>query len=233
MIIRMRLRAGAAIPGRLSTHPLCPRSPGTRAQRAVHNPAAEAHPTSTRRSDDQKPCSGRNLDRESPPIIHGAPKVPRVISVLPVSRDVISPDRQDRQSPEHVCAGGLRECPPVASQRTAGVGTSRRRDGTRPLFTVAYSIQGRLRGGWGRAGRGVLRRVLHADHRRAAGVGRFPVHTSVCEHGRPVVAFAASRDAREGVVYGVTPRVVERAGSNGHSSRSASGGSTLFGFMPI
>ncbi len=29
MIIRMRLRAGAAIPGRLSTHPLCPRSPGT------------------------------------------------------------------------------------------------------------------------------------------------------------------------------------------------------------
>ncbi len=29
MIIRMRLRAGAAIRGRLSTHPLCPRSPGT------------------------------------------------------------------------------------------------------------------------------------------------------------------------------------------------------------
>jgi len=24
MIIRMRLRAGAAIPGRLGTHPLCP-----------------------------------------------------------------------------------------------------------------------------------------------------------------------------------------------------------------
>ncbi len=46
---------------------------GHGAQRAVHNPAAEAHATSTRRSDDQKPCSGRNLDRESPPIIHGAP----------------------------------------------------------------------------------------------------------------------------------------------------------------
>ena len=48
---------------------------GHGAQRAVHNPAAEAHATSTRRSDDQKPCSGRNLDRESPPIIHGAPEV--------------------------------------------------------------------------------------------------------------------------------------------------------------
>ncbi len=47
---------------------------GHGAQRAVHNPAAEAHATSTLRSDDQKPCSGRNLDRESPPIIHGAPK---------------------------------------------------------------------------------------------------------------------------------------------------------------
>ncbi len=47
---------------------------GHGAQRAVHNPAAEAHATSTRRSDDQKPCSGRNLDRESPPIIHGAPQ---------------------------------------------------------------------------------------------------------------------------------------------------------------
>ena len=47
---------------------------GHGAQRAVHNPAAEAHATSTRRSDDQKPCSGRNLDRESPPIIHGAPE---------------------------------------------------------------------------------------------------------------------------------------------------------------
>ena len=48
---------------------------GHGAQRAVHNPAAEAHATSTRRSDDQKPCSGRNLDRESPPIIHGAPQL--------------------------------------------------------------------------------------------------------------------------------------------------------------
>ena len=48
---------------------------GHGAQRAVHNPAAEAHATSTRRSDDQKPCSGRNLDRESPPIIHGAPAI--------------------------------------------------------------------------------------------------------------------------------------------------------------
>ena len=48
---------------------------GHGAQRAVHNPAAEAHATSTRRSDDQKPCSGRNLDRESPPIIHGAPSL--------------------------------------------------------------------------------------------------------------------------------------------------------------
>ena len=46
---------------------------GHGAQRAVHNPAAEAHATSTLRSDDQKPCSGRNLDRESPRIIHGAP----------------------------------------------------------------------------------------------------------------------------------------------------------------
>ncbi len=49
---------------------------GHGAQRAVHNPAAEAHATSTLRSDDQKPCSGRNLDRESPPIIHGAPNKP-------------------------------------------------------------------------------------------------------------------------------------------------------------
>ncbi len=40
MIIRMRLRAGAAIPGRLSTHPLCPRSPGT------GGPASSPQPSS-------------------------------------------------------------------------------------------------------------------------------------------------------------------------------------------
>ena len=55
---------------------------GHGAQRAVHNPAAEAHATSTRRSDDQKPCSGRNLDRESPPIIHGAPALAGIQSEL-------------------------------------------------------------------------------------------------------------------------------------------------------
>ncbi len=58
---------------------------GHGAQRAVHNPAAEAHATSTRRSDDQKPCSGRNLDRESPPIIHGAPHFRRCVCAPEVS----------------------------------------------------------------------------------------------------------------------------------------------------
>jgi hypothetical protein len=72
MIIRMRLRAGAAIPGRLEHASAVPTIAGHGAQRGVHNPAAEAHATSTRRSDGQKPCSGRNLDQESPTIIHGA-----------------------------------------------------------------------------------------------------------------------------------------------------------------
>ena len=42
------------------------------AQRGVHKPGRKDDATSTRRPDGQKPCSGQNLHRESPTIIHGA-----------------------------------------------------------------------------------------------------------------------------------------------------------------
>ncbi len=78
---------------------------GHGAQRAVHNPAAEAHATSTRRSDDQKPCSGRNLDRESPPIIHGAPDLRAPLALGPPRADSLR-----REAPEGLlrdaCAAG-------------------------------------------------------------------------------------------------------------------------------
>jgi len=73
MIIRMRLRAGAAIPGRLSTHPLCPPIAGhggtARSPQPGRRGARDFHP----RSDARMPCSGQNPGRESPTIIHGAP----------------------------------------------------------------------------------------------------------------------------------------------------------------
>ena len=48
---------------------------GHRAQRADHNPSSRGARTSPLRSDDQKPCSGRNLDpRNGSPIIHGGPR---------------------------------------------------------------------------------------------------------------------------------------------------------------
>ncbi len=75
MIIRMRLRAGAAIPGRLSTHPLCPPIAGhggtARRPQPGRRGARDFHP----RSDARMPCSGQNPGRESPTIIHGAPEL--------------------------------------------------------------------------------------------------------------------------------------------------------------
>ncbi len=113
---------------------------GHGAQRAVHNPAAEAHATSTLRSDDQKPCSGRNLDRESPPIIHGAPtrhgsSIARTASVgesmsTPASPFSGSPSehgRRERQeagtSPASSPRSVPRRCRPRASS-SAGCGST-------------------------------------------------------------------------------------------------------------
>ncbi len=93
---------------------------GHGAQRAVHNPAAEAHATSTRRSDDQKPCSGRNLDRESPPIIHGAPD----------SRGRVGGVRPRRRAS---AVSGTRAAPPQARDRTGCKGMPDRPVRVRPV----------------------------------------------------------------------------------------------------
>jgi hypothetical protein len=80
MIIRMRLRAARrrGHPWPLEQALAVPTNRYARlgrVGRGVHNPAAEAYTTSTRRSYGQKPCSARNPGRESPTIIHGAPEI--------------------------------------------------------------------------------------------------------------------------------------------------------------
>jgi quercetin dioxygenase-like cupin family protein len=67
MIIRMRLRAGAAILGRLTGRSLCLPTATLGSARGVHNPAAEAYTTSTRRFYGQKPCSAQNPKSTLPP----------------------------------------------------------------------------------------------------------------------------------------------------------------------
>ncbi|MGA2013176.1 MAG: DUF998 domain-containing protein [Solirubrobacteraceae bacterium] len=85
MIIRMRLRAGAAIPGRLSTHPLCPPiavyggsvrrpQPGRGGVRDLHPPLRRA-----------KALLRANPGRESPTIIHGAPVTVLTVAMLLLS----------------------------------------------------------------------------------------------------------------------------------------------------
>ena len=91
---------------------------GHGAQRAVHNPAAEAHATSTRRSDDQKPCSGRNLDRESPPIIHGAPySSSRTAPWIRYAHTRLRPGKDYPVRPKPTNLSGVEASTPVPCQR--------------------------------------------------------------------------------------------------------------------
>ncbi len=141
---------------------------GHGAQRAVHNPAAEAHPTSTRRSDDQKPCSGRNLDRESPPIIHGAPDLltagpAAALTPWRLAGNAL-PTEADRAricnlSPATVVAGRLDAALPryePAVERTLHEAAISRRSATGRMGHVRASLA--AQGGWD------IERVRFADH---------------------------------------------------------------------
>jgi hypothetical protein len=75
MIIQIRLRAGAAIPGRVSNRCAAPHPTARHAGHEQSTTGAQACATSTPRSDTRKPCTGQNPGPESPTITPGAPNI--------------------------------------------------------------------------------------------------------------------------------------------------------------
>ena len=128
MIIRMRLRAGAAIPGRLSTHPLCPRSPGTgpseqsttQQQRRTRLPPAA--PTTKSPAQDGISIESHPRSSTEPPkalVKHGGEPVCNVGNPAPAKRrSAVGSQRARRSTSDRPTAGrGLRATGCCTSER--------------------------------------------------------------------------------------------------------------------